>query len=185
MNKSAHVYRWLLLTALVFLEVVACKPTSPVFLDPGPLVPATVVKVADGDTIKVRLDGADYLITYLEIDAPETQGNAKPGDTLGDGSFAAKALQRNKELVGGQTVYLEKDVSETDGRDGLLRYVWLEDGKMVNSLLVAEGYARAAILPSDTLYADQLLELEHEARRNRLGLWALVPEEASKTEPGS
>ena len=82
MNKSAHVYRWLLLTALVFLEVVACKPTSPVFLDPGPLVPATVVKVADGDTIKVRLDGADYLITYLGIDAPETQGNAKPGDTL-------------------------------------------------------------------------------------------------------
>ena len=108
MNKSAHVYRWLLLTALVFLEVVACKPTSPVFLDSGPLVPARVVKVADGDTIKVRLDGADYLITYLGIDAPETQGNAKPGDTLGDGSFAAKASQRNKELVGGQTVYLKK-----------------------------------------------------------------------------
>ena len=83
-----------------------------------------VVKVADGNTIKVRLDGADYLITYLGIDAPETQGNAKPGDTLGDGSFAAKALQRNKELVGGQTVYLEKDVSETDGRDGLLRSGW-------------------------------------------------------------
>ena len=181
MNKSAHVYRWLLLTALVFLEVVACKPTSPVFLDPGPLVPATVVKVADGDTIKVRLDGADYLITYLEIDAPETQGNAKPGDTLGDGSFAAKASQRNKELVGGQTVYLKK----TDARGGLLRYVWLDDGKMVNSLLVAQGYARAAILPPDTLYGDQILKLEQEARRKRLGLWALVPEEASKTEPGS
>ena len=87
--------------------------------------------------------------------------------------------------MGGQTVYLEKDVSKTDGRDGLLRYVWLEDGKMVNSVLVAEGYARAAILPPDTLYADQLLELEHEARRNRLGLWALVPEEESKAEAGS
>lgn len=185
MNKSAHVYRWLLLTALLLLEVVACKPASPVFLDSGPLVPAKVVKVIDGDTIEVRLDDSDYLITYLGIDAPETLGNAKPGDILGDGSFAAKASQRDKELVGGQTVYLEKDVSETDGRDGLLRYVWLEDGKMVNSVLVAEGYARAAILPPDTLYADQLLELEHEARRNRLGLWALVPEEESKAEAGS
>ena len=96
MNKSAHVYRWLLLTALVFLEVVACKPTSLVFLDPGPLVPATVVKVADGDTIKVRLDGADYLITYLEIDAPETQGNAKPGDTLGDGFSRPKHCNATK-----------------------------------------------------------------------------------------
>ena len=185
MNKSAHVYRWLLLTALVFLEVVACKPASPAFLDSGPLVPAKVVKVIDADTIEVRLDDSDYLITYLGIDAPETLGNAKPGDILGDESFGAKASQRYRELVGGQTVYLEKDVSETDGRDGLLRYVWLEDGKMVNSLLVAEGYARAAILPPNNLYTDQILELEQQARRNRLGLWALVPEEELKTEPGS
>ena len=104
MNKSAHVYRWLLLTALLLLEVVACKPASPVFLDSGPLVPAKVVKVIDGDTIEVRLDDSDYLITYLGIDAPETLCNAKPGDILGDGSFAAKASQRNKELVGGQSV---------------------------------------------------------------------------------
>ena len=185
MNKRTQSYRWFLLTALVLLEVVACKPAAPAFLDSGPLVPAKVVKVTDGDTIKVRLDGADYLITYLGIDAPETLGDAQSGDILGDGTFAIKASQRNKELVGGQTVYLEKDVSETDGRDGLLRYVWLEDGKMVNSLLVAEGYARAAILPPDTLYGDQLLELEEAARRNRLGLWALIPKEEFKTEPGS
>ena len=81
-------------------------------------------------------------------------------------------------------MYLEKDVSETDGRDALLRYVWLEDGKMVNSLLVAEGYAKAAILPPDTLYAEQILELEEEARRKSLGLWALVPKEAAKAAPG-
>ena len=76
-------------------------------------------------------------------------------------------------------------MSETDGQGGLLRYVWLDDGKMVNSLLVAQGYARAAFLPPDTLYGDQILKLEQEARRKRLGLWALVSEEASKTEPGS
>ena len=76
-------------------------------------------------------------------------------------------------------------MSETDARGGLLRYVWLDDGKMVNSLLVAQGYAWTAILPPDTLYGDQILKLEQEARRKRLGLWALVPEEASKAEPGS
>ena len=86
-------------------------------------------------------------------------------------------------MVGGRIVYLEKDVSETGGQDALLRYVWLEDGKMVNSLLVAEGYARAAILPPDLLYASEILELEKVARNNRLGLWGVVPKEKSKAEP--
>ncbi len=170
MNKRSLSYRWLLLIALVLLEVVACKPASPAFLDSGPLVPARVIRVTDGDSIEVRLDDTNYLITYLGIDAPETRDNVRPGELLGDGRFADRASQRNKELVGGQIIYLEKDVSETDGRDGLLRYVWLEDGKMVNSLLVAEGYAKAAILPPDTLYAEQILELEEEARRKSLGL---------------
>ena len=184
MNIRSRYYRWLLLIALVLLEVVACKPASPVFLDSGPLVPARVIRVTDGDTIEIRLDGTNYKITYLGIDAPETGDDARPGEILGDGTFGAKASQRNKELVGGQTVYLEKDVRETDGRDALLRYVWLEDGKMVNSLLVAEGYAKAAIIPPDTLYAEQLLTLEEEARRKGLGLWAFVPKEESATDTG-
>lgn len=183
MNKRAQSYRWLLLIALALLEVVACKPASQAFLESGPLVPAKVLKVTDGDTIEVRLNNTGYRVTYLGIDAPETLDNAKPGEILGDGTFAAKASQRNKELVGGETVYLEKDVSETDGRDALLRYVWLEDGKLVNSLLVAEGYARAAVRPPDTLYGNHFLELEKEARRNGLGLWALVPNEDSKAAP--
>ena len=87
-------------------------------------------------------------------------------------------------MVGGQNVYLEKDVSETDERYALLRYVWLEDGKMANSLLVAEGYAKAAITPPDTLYSEQILILEDEARRKGLGLWALVPKEGSKVGTG-
>ena len=184
MSIRRRSYRWLLLIALVLLEVVACKPATPVFLDSGPLVPARVIRVTDGDTIEIRLDGTNYKITYLGIDAPETGDDALPGEILGDGTFGAKASQRNKELVSGQTVYLEKDVSETDGRDALLRYVWLEDGKMVNSILVAEGYAKAAILPPDTLYAEQILTLEEEAHRKGLGLWAYVPKEESTAETG-
>ena len=184
MNIRSRSYRWLLLIALVLLEVVACKPAGPVFLESGPLVPARVIRVTDGDTIEIRLDGTNYKVTYLGIDAPEAGDDARSGEILGDGTFGAKASQRNKELVGGQTVYLEKDVSETDGRDALLRYVWLEDGKMVNSLLVAEGYAKAAIIPPDTLYAEQILALEGEARRKSLGLWAFVPKEESTTGTG-
>ena len=184
MSIRRRSFRWLLLIALVLLEVVACKPATPVFLDSDPLVPARVIRVTDGDTIEIRLDGTNYKITYLGIDAPETGDDALPGEILGDGTFGAKASQRNKELVSGQTVYLEKDVSETDGRDALLRYVWLEDGKTVHSILVAEGYAKAAILPPDTLYAEQILTLEEEVHRKGLGLWAYVPKEESTAETG-
>ena len=133
---------------------MACKSATPVFLDSGPLVPAKVIRVTDGDTIEIRQDGTNYKITYLGIDAPETGDDALAGEISGDGTFGAKASQRNKELVGGQTVYLEKDVSETDGLDALLRYAWLEDGKTVNSILEAEGYAKAAITPPDRLYSE-------------------------------
>ena len=77
-------------------------------------------------------------------------------------------------------MYLEKGVSETDGGYALVRYICLEDGKMVNALLMVEGYAKAAITPPDALYSEQILTSEDESRRKGLGLWALVLKEESK-----
>ena len=86
MSIHRRSYRWLLLIALVLLEVVACKPATPVFLDSGPLVPARVIRVTDGDTIEIRLDGTNYKITYLGIDAPATGDDALSGEILGNGT---------------------------------------------------------------------------------------------------
>jgi micrococcal nuclease len=47
-------------------------------------------------------------------------------------------------LVLGQTVCLEKDVSETDRYGRLLRYVWLGNGRMVREGL---GHASAFTYP--------------------------------------
>ena len=74
--------------------------------------------------------------------------------------------------MGGKTVWLEEDVSETDQFGRLLRYVWLEDGRLVNAVLVEAGYARAVALPPDLKHADELLRLQGEARANERGLWA-------------
>ena len=48
---------------------------------------------------------------------------------------------------------MEKDVSETDRFDRLLRYVYVDD-VMVNAQLVAEGYARVSTFPPDVKYAE-------------------------------
>ena len=127
---------------------------------------ANVVRVIDGDTIAVVMDGVEYRVRYIGINTPETVDPRKPVECYG-----REASQRNRELVEGQTVELEKDVSETDSFGRLLRYVWL-NGDMVNAILVREGYALASTYPPDVKYQELFLEFEREAREAGRGLWA-------------
>jgi len=127
--------------------------------------PAHVVRVIDGDTIVVVIDGLEYRVRYIGINTPETVDPRKPVEYYG-----REASQRNRELVEGQTVELEKDVSETDQYGRLLRYVWV-DGDMVNAILVREGYARVSTYPPDVKYQELFLDLEREAREAERGLW--------------
>lgn len=140
-------------------------------------IEAVVVNVVDGDTIDVTVDGVEYRVRYIGIDTPET---VHP--TRGVEPYGKEASVRNVQLVEGKTVYLEKDVSETDQYGRLLRYVWLEDGSMVNETLVAEGYAQVATYPPDVRYTDRFTELQRVARAEGRGLW--VTAESASTEGG-
>ena len=130
---------------------------------------AKVVRVTDGDTIRVDfIDGATNLpVRYIGMDTPET---VHP--TLGVQPFGPEASQRNKELVGNKQVCLERDVSETDRYDRLLRYVWLPDGSMVNEVLVLEGLATVDTFPPDVKYVERFVAAQQSAREAHLGLWA-------------
>jgi micrococcal nuclease len=134
-------------------------------------VEALVVNVVDGDTIDVLIDGQEYRVRYIGVDTPET---VHP--TRGEEPYGREASEYNKSLVQGQTVSLEKDVSESDQFGRLLRYVRLEDGSMVNALLVAGGYAQVSTFPPDVKYAAEFLELERIARLDGVGLWGVASE---------
>ncbi len=98
--------------------------------------------------------------------------------------LAEAATAANRELVEGREVILERDVSERDRFDRLLRYVWVRDGgdwKQVNLALVAGGYARVVTYPPDVRYVDLLLSAERDARQAKRGLWADA--EAEKAPP--
>jgi micrococcal nuclease len=133
-------------------------------------VRAEVVDVIDGDTIEVEIDGETYTVRYIGIDTPETVHPSEPIEWMGP-----EASEANRRLVEGETVYLEEDVSETDQYGRLLRYVFLEDGTMVNAALVEMGYAQASTYPPDVRYQDLLLEAEQEAREEEQGLWGPTP----------
>lgn len=165
----------LILITLVCLIIAACSPAAelPGLLSQNQPVPqpasiyteAWVTRIVDGDTIHVDIGGEVYKVRYIGINAPEMDHPDR-----GVEPFARDSTARNRELVGGKTVRLEKDVSETDRYGRLLRYVWL-DGVMVNEVLVREGPARSVSYPPDVKYQPRLEQAGREAKANRRGLW--------------
>ncbi len=124
---------------------------------------ARVVYVVDGDTIHVEMNGQTYRVRYIGVDAPESTRIVE--------CFGREATEFNRALVADRRLRLERDVSETDRYGRLLRYAYLPDGRMVNEVLVREGYALARSFPPDVKYQDRLREAERDARQNRRGLW--------------
>jgi micrococcal nuclease len=129
---------------------------------------AEVTRVVDGDTIQVSLNGESVSVRYLLIDTPETVDPRTTVQCMG-----REASARNHELVEGRTVFLEADVTDRDRFGRLLRYVYLQDGRMVNEVLVREGFAAVSTVPPDIKHLDALLAAQGEAVRDSLGLWGV------------
>ena len=143
------------------------------FVPTGPTTEATVERVIDGDTIVVDAGGARLYVHYLGIDAPEAVALDRPVQFMGP-----EASQANAQLVSGQTVILERDVSEADGAARLLRDVWVDrDGTLflVGLELVKAGFARAVPQPPDAKYQALYADAEAQAKAAGLGLWGAPP----------
>jgi len=115
-----------------------------------------VICVIDGDT--VRLDDGKS-VRFIGIDTPER------GKTGYD-----EATSRTIELLNGTTIRFEKDVSDTDRYDRLLRFVYADD-VFVNEVLVEEGFAKAFPYEPDTSRADVFKKAQDEAKQGKTGLW--------------
>ena len=123
------------------------------------------------------IDGQPYTIRYIGIDTPETVDPRKEVQYYG-----IEASNKNKELVEGQTVELEKDVSETDKYGRLLRYVYVGE-KFVNYELVRWGFAHASAYPPDVKYQEMFTDAERQAQEESQGLWAPMPEPTATMIP--
>ena len=128
-----------------------------------------VRRVVDGDTIIVQLGGRDQRVRYIGVNTPESVDPRRPVQC-----FGSEAAERNRQLVAGKRVWLERDVSEADQYGRLLRYVSV-DGRLVNVELLREGYARTVTYPPDVRHADLFRQLEREARAAGRGLWGACP----------
>ena len=118
---------------------------------------AKVLRVVDGDTIDVEINGERHRVRYIGMNTPER--NEPCFD---------EATQANVDLALGKAVHLVSDVSETDRYGRLLRYVYVGD-VFVNLELVAQGYAEAVLYRPDDRHYELLSELEAEAAQAGLG----------------
>lgn len=128
-----------------------------------------VIKVTDGDTIHVDMDGTNETVRFLGINTPET---VDPRTTVQ--CFGREASARMKELAGGKLVRLEYDDSQSmrDKYGRLLAYVYLEDGEMLNRKMIADGYAYEYTYMLPYKYQAEFRDLQNLARTSGRGLWA-------------
>ncbi len=129
---------------------------------------AQVVRVVDGDTIVVEVDGAQERVRLIGINTPESVDRRRPVMC-----FGKEASSQLAELLHeGDGVRLERDVEPRDRYGRLLAYVHRSsDALFINLAMVEQGYAQQYTYPPNVAHTEVFRAAEREARAAGLGAW--------------
>lgn len=145
----------------------------------GQRYPAVVVRVVDGDTVKVRNTEGEFNVRMLSIDTPEKNYQGR-----NQGVWADRATENLADILPtGTQVQIELDVQPCDRYGRVLGYVWkgeidvnraqLEDGMAVSYCIAPnEKHCADYIAPVEAavaarlgIFGDNTVELPYEWRR--------------------
>jgi micrococcal nuclease len=157
-----HLNRFVLAVFFIFLGALLWPtPTH------GKTIQGKVVKVFDGDTLLIEINGRVEPVRLREIDAPEVAHQKRSGQE----PWGSRAKRFVQKMAAGKTVSL--NIEETDERDPyhrVLAYVFL-DQTFVNQAVLRSGNAFYYPAPLSGRYAADLQRAEEMARENGLGVW--------------
>mgnify|MGYP001052398455 CR=1 FL=1 len=159
MSNRTKAYLIAVVSVLILIVLIIIKPVN---------LPTeySVIRVVDGDTLIVSIDGKDETVRLIGIDAPES---VHP-DTSRNSELGMRSAEYAKELLEGQKVRIELDAQERDRYGRLLAYVYLGD-VMVNVQMVEAGMAVVATYPPNVRFTERFVEAERRAREKGVGLW--------------
>ncbi len=143
----------------------------------APVTYEQVASVYDGDTILLN---SGEKVRYLGIDAPEIGRKGEKDEFM---SMASRDY--NSYLVTHKKVRLELDEEERDAYDRLLAYVFLENGDMINAVMVKQGLAWVMARKPNLKYFTLLLNAQRSAMKEGLGIWSREAAESGRRYLGS
>ena len=135
--------------------------------EPDDMLVGQVVRVLDGDTLLVRVDGTNYLYQLLASDTPEYI----PSDRT-PAPFSREARQFIEQKLLGEIVYIQYDpIANRDKKKRRVVYLFrAPDMLFVNLELIRQGYAKYNPRGS-TLYHDSFEYYSDRAQHLERGIW--------------
>lgn len=131
-------------------------------------IPVTLDRVIDGDTLSVKQHGHKKTVRLLLVDTPESK---KPNTPVQP--YSLEAADYTKSLVSRCDLSIEHDSKgRYDRYKRELVYLYCGD-KMVNEMLVREGYARVGYIYQQKDHLTELQEAERQAKSKKLKIWSM------------
>lgn len=125
-----------------------------------------VVRVVDGDTVILNIDGQKTRVRLIGIDTPESVAEDKSRNVK-EGKIAS---EYTKNLLENKKVRLEFDDEKEDVYERKLGYLFLDD-EFINEKLLKEGMAKLYTKTTNQKYSERLKKAEEYARKNKKGFW--------------
>ncbi len=125
-----------------------------------------VRKAVDGDTLRLK-DGR--LVRLIGIDSPEIDHKHHLMQPLAD-----KAMAFLANITAEKKVRLEIGVQSHDRHHRLLAYVYDTNGRLINQLIVANGFAYVLYVKPNIEKHQLLLASQRKAMAAKKGIWEKV-----------
>lgn len=130
----------------------------------------TVVRVKDGDTYVLDIDGVETTIRLIGVDTPESVAPEEYSKENTQEGIDVSNIVKDT-IKAGDTLLVEYDVGRTDTYGRTLAYLYFESGVMVQEWLLSNGYAQVMTVQPNVKYADHFVTMERVAMNSKLGLW--------------
>jgi len=167
-NDSTHAKSGGMISGILVLLVLLVALVAPILFrsqttaEPAPRN-VQVIKVHDGDTVTLMIDGRMRKTRLIGIDAPEM--NQRP--------WGRRAKEHLIDILNHTDwfVAVDTDVVTIDKYGRLLVYLWTKNKELINERMVRDGYAVLFTIKPNSSYSERIKKAEQYARGDKQGIW--------------